>query len=253
MNEKFSDLLRLALVPVRKALGFPETNPVAYSYQITPEVLAAASDPRCEQALERISAQTDGLLFPDDLAYAKKTIKSLLPKEDAAQVVSAIVKTKSREHLSAISLTTAKSVDGELYVSLANPLGDALTLEAWKFVKLLEEREKPHLLATLSKLYQRGSDSRFAFKSNKSGEVLAQFNAQSSVLYVFCRNEENHEVADQAKFIIDIDYALCLYLTLKRLREDKERFARLKEQADTTVHCELFDNLFIPLRDKESL
>jgi len=45
---------------------------------------------------------------------------------------------------------------------------------------------------------------------------------------------------------------VCVYLALNRLRKDKERFARLKEQADITVQCDLFDSIYIPLRDKEA-
>jgi hypothetical protein len=251
-SSMINTLLKSAMDPVRKGLALPDINPVEYSYAITPEVLATVNDPRCEKELERIASASGGLLYPQDLDHVKNELVKLLGEDKARKVIQVLRATETREHLSALSITATREAAGELYVSLANPAGEALTLEGWKFVKLIEKRDTPHRLATLSQLRYRGADSLFAFKANKTGEVLAQFKTESSVIVVISRDEESQQVSDRASFIIDLDYALCVYLALKRLREDKERFARLKEQADTTVQCDSFDSLFISLRTKEA-
>ena len=243
-NKRLIEILAKTLSEIRLELGLPDDNPVAYSYEINDRVLANDMSEVCRNELDRfVVASGNGLIYPRDLERLQKLLEDRFPNE-SHNVLNFIKATKNREHLAALSLSTNDS-KGEIFVSMANTRGHSLTIEGWKFCKLIEERKIPQLLGTLGhrRDYREPGDP-FTFNNNKTGELLAQFIPETSVLHVVCREEKGSQIHDKAAFVIDIDYALCVYITLKQLRDDKERFQRLKEQADTSIPCDLFDNLY---------
>jgi hypothetical protein len=248
--QKLNQLLNTSLEALKKELNLPPGNPRAVCYRLTEEMFDQVQDADFKQVLERFVASTgipnperDGtLLYPHDLQRLTETVGGDFP-ELWKELEGKITATESREHLSALSLTAGK-IPGQTYIALASTRGDSLTLESWKFTLLLEQHEKPRKLADLKEVRRRDSDSLFAFNRHEQGEVLAQFDARESTLRVICRNTEKDAIDGRADFLVDIDYLLCLYIALKRLREDHERFTRLKEEADATVDPDVFEQLY---------
>jgi hypothetical protein len=213
---------------------------------IDDRVLASGMSEHCRNELEKYVVRIgSSLLYPKEFNSLITFLKQNFP-EEAKGVLSVIKKTKTREHLAALSLATEGSSEEEIFVSIVNTHGQDLTIEAWKFCALFEDHAHPHRLGTLGrkKDYREPNDP-FSFNNNKSGDVLAQFVPATSTLHVFCQNSQDAGIADKATFIIDIDYALCIYITLKQLREDRERFNRLKEKADMSVPSDLFKSLHL--------
>lgn len=247
---QLNQLLTDALKSLKQKLRLPTGNRLASCYTLTEKMYQNSDDEGFKQAVDQFvtsvgipTANKDGtLLYVDDLQRLHDKIEAGFPKQWKA-LEKIILQTESREHLSAISLATGK-VPGVTYISLANTHGNLLTMESWKFVALLEKHDTPHKLTDLVEQKRQEPDSMFAFNLHREGEIFAQLYAQESILRVVCRSTKNHEISGRANFIIDIDYALCLYIALKRLREDSERFARLKEKTNSIVCPEVFERLF---------
>lgn len=239
-------ILAGALSELRQKLSLSDCNPVEYSYMIDDRVLANEMTEHCRNELERfVDRNRSSLIYPKEFNSLKNHLNQHFPQE-AKKVLSVIEATKTREHLAALSLSTEGATGEDLFVSIVNTHGELLMVEAWKFCALIEEHAQPQRMGTLGrkKDYREPNDP-FSFNDNKFGDVLAQFIPATSTLHVVCQNSQDASIADKATFIIDIDYALCIYITLKQLREDRERFNRLKEKADMSVPSDLFDNLHL--------
>jgi hypothetical protein len=228
--ERLTKLINEALKSLREELNLPTVDPVASSYAITEDVIASASTEVCKMELERLSA-IPGRIYQAHFAKISADLQKDFPAE-AKTVIKVFADTQTREHLSAMSLSTERST---LLVTLANIDGQLIKMEGWKFTKLLESPgEALHLETLVQKRSYNEPPPLLAFNHNKSGDVVAQFDTEESTLRVTCLGE-NKAPADNATFILDIDYALCIYMTLKRLRHDKERFDRLREAAEATI------------------
>lgn len=248
--DDLNSLLTGALEPLKKELKLPAENSMATCYSLTDGMYEKVQDEAFKQTLDRFITSTgiptehhDGtLLYADDL----KRLQGQLEKHDSdlwEKLKTKILKTESREHLSAVSLVTGK-LPGQTYISLANTHGHYLTMESWKFVALLEKHDSARKLADLRELRRQEPETLFDFNQHKEGEVFAKLIAEKATLQVVCRSTKNNNIDGRANFVVDIDYLLCIYIALKRLREDHERFIRLKEEADSIICPEVFDQLF---------
>ena len=159
------------------------------------------------------------------------------------ELLDILTYTKSRDHLAAYSVTTEK---GQTYVSMVNTHRQHLHMEAWKFLALIERAGEALTLAELIKPKQGEPPQAFKFNSNEVGDVIAKLCIQNSAIEVICMTPATK---DRATFIVDSTYTLCLYATLKRLKNDSERFKRLSEDAQTLLSAnDPFDSVYQPLK-----
>lgn len=245
--------------------------PAGSRYLLSDRQTALVGNETCRQLIEQTRA-----LYGDSIT--KSVQKGLInaletqisegnDENNAAidEVIKKIRKSKTRDHLSAISLSTAGGELTTIYVGLANPAGDTLTVEGWKFVKILEEPDTYQLIGDPPPQPAGSEPSLFAFagrdkKSEKNrmdsdyAYVYARFETESATLEVVRTDAGGKGVRAKAAFILDPDYLFFLCESLKYLREDRERFARLREKADlkTTINVESLDKLFTstPLKGK---
>lgn len=248
-------LLREQMTPVKEELGFPVCwNPSQFTYTIPDRAVALTDHADCQSYLRKI--QVGRLLTVPQFERVKLRLNRDCP-EVADAIVAEIEATASREHLSAVSLTTAK--DGQMVVSVVNVRGDLLSMEAWKFLQLVHRHGES---LSLGQLDRRGGwlpEPLIRFNDNKVGEVLARYTAEDSVLQAFCRREVatakggiKIEPLDRSEFILDQDFLVCLYVTIAQLREQAERFQQLREHAEVKVALNadtLFDQTYFDDED----
>lgn len=244
--------LMKALEEVRIKLNFPHPDPVEYSYKITEEVVLSASSQACKDYLE--TRHTLPFIFLKDFKNIKATLNSKYP-DDAKNVISAINDTKSRDHLSAVSL---ESFEDQLFVHIVNPGGQQIRLEDWKLLFMLEDAGKPRLLYDFRERFYKGQNQHLFFNNCTNGQIIGAYYPDNSYFLIINSNEKEgkkgnnqttsqEKIHDKASFIMDSSYLLCLYITLKRLKEDKTRFSTLKERADSAeIDSTLFDSVFKP-------
>jgi len=234
-----NSILDKAFVDVKVKLGFPDIDPVEYSYEITDEVIVAATTDKCKDYLKQ--SQTIPILLDNDF----KRIASHLQEDyadEANQVITALKKTKSRNHIGAISITPEQD---EIFVHVVNPYGQQIKMESWKFLLIIEKAKDPIVLYDFYQLDRRDPKPSFIFNNQKKGIVEGRFNPDRSSIEVLSHDRDSKEVTDKATFMIDSTYTLCLYSTLKRLKEDKVRFTLLQEQAQTIIgNKDYFDEQF---------
>lgn len=238
--QRLMELLKSGLDTVRTELNFPTGNPTEFSYEITDKVVNAAPNERFRQFLERVRDKHQGAIYQDLYEKIKAQIEERLP-EESDEVLRLFEGTRNREHLAAISVT---SEDDELCVSLVNIHGQRIRMEAWKFVNLLENPGTALRLADLTSSGFREQSQAFLFNLKKKGKVVGKFTPARATIEVVCLQESDNSVCDNGTFVIDIDYALCVYVAAKRLRDDKERFNRLKEQAGNAIEHDPFDAIY---------
>jgi hypothetical protein len=241
-NKQFDEAAQEAFCLIKKRLGFPEKDPLACSYKVTEEVIAAAKSEPCIQFLE--SQQPRPAIFPREFELLSRKLNEEY-STDAKDVIAALKDTKSREHIAAMSISTE---EGQSYLSIANVDKQHLRLESWKWLKLVELAGQPLTLHVYEKKRRDAPTHPFRFNANMTGEVSARINLEKSLLEVLCLQEGSRTIQDKATFILDSTYALCVYITLKRLREDRERFTRLWEEAQCLpTPNDLFDKIYQPM------
>jgi hypothetical protein len=108
-------------------------------------------------------------------------------------------------------------------------------MESWKFLPLIETAGTPRRLHEFLKKRMNEPVDPFEFSNNKEGEVFALFDPQECTLDVICKGTEKNDLKDRATFFVDAVYVLCIYTTLKRLEEDRERFNKMKKNAITSI------------------
>lgn len=237
--DTIDSILDHAFTGLRSKLGFPEKDLFEYSYEITDELIASFDKSQCKGFL--IQLRSDGFLYEDDLEKIKETLKNKC-STDWEGIVSTIESTESRDHLSAVSINTE---DEEIFVHIVNPHGKHIKMEGWKFLLLIDLGGEPRLLYDFGKSRFRDPLPFFKFNNCKDGRVEGMFNPKTSSLHVICFEKNPDERKDTAIFILDTTYTLCLYSALRKLKEDKSRFRRLREQAETAVADRgIFDSLY---------
>ncbi|MCD4678241.1 MAG: hypothetical protein K8S18_19950 [Desulfobacula sp.] len=236
-SETLYSILETAFTGLRKKLGFPEKDLFKYSYEITNELVTSTDPGDCKNFL--IQLQSDGFFFADDLQKIQKPLEEKCPSNWEV-IISVIEGTRSREHLSAISINTEGE---EIFIHIVNPHGKHIKMEAWKFLLLIDLGGEPRLLYDFGKSRFKDPSPLFVFNNCKDGRVEGMFNPKKSLLHVICFEKNPHERKDTAMLHLDTTYILCLYSALRKLKEDKIRFTKLQEQAETAgADKAIFDN-----------
>ena len=241
--ETLTRLIKDSLAPVKEMLGLPAVDPVINSYTIPEEVILAASK-ECRDYLRLLKKK--GVLTSHALQRLREKLTADFPG-DAVAVIEAAV--KSREHLAAISLNTR---DGHLVVMIVNQRGDMVTMEGWKLLRLIDEHDTPLILGSLERRGEWQSKPLLEINNNKTGELIGVYTASDSTLQVALRQEvtgnkgkEPKGSEDRAAFILDQDYLVSLYVAIAQLKEDREKFERLREEAEARRAINV-DDLFDP-------
>ena len=233
---------KTAFIDLKEELGFPNKNGYEFCYEIQDRILVKAS-PDCKKYLEQ-RRQTK-FLYEEKFDDIKKDLKDKF-SDEADAIIKEIKKTKSRQHLSAISLSTDY---GETFVHIVNPHNKQIKMEAWKFLNLLEDPEKPKLLYDFEAFESHKYNHKFIFNTRTDGRVEGAFYRENSTLRCtrFEQKKTNQgeqfsiklgEPIGSANFMLDTDYLFCLYTVLKKLKDDKIRFDELREKAAVAVSNE---------------
>ncbi|MCK5687568.1 hypothetical protein KAJ27_25765 [bacterium] len=238
-----NSVFEAAFTKLKEDLGFSKKNPYEFCYEITDRILTKAS-PECKSYLER--QRRTKFLFEEKFQEIKKDIEKKFSKEEDEDIIREIRRTKDRKHLSAIALSTEY---GETYVLIVNPHNKQIKMEAWKFLKLLEDPETPKLLYDFEAFDTNKYNHKFIFNTRTDGRVEGAFFRENSTLRCTRFEQEKKKRGEQlqirlkdpighANFMLDTDYILCLYTVLKKLKDDKIRFDELREKADIAVSNE---------------
>jgi len=230
--KKFDDLINAAFKSIKDDMHYPATDPVDHSYKVTDKEIKSATTEPCKQYLETL--KTREAIYPEELKAIEQELKSKYSaNNEATDVIKTIKDTKSREHLAAYSITTEKD---QTTVGIVNLHRQYIRMESWKFLALLEREGEALRLTELFKTKMGEPPPVFIFNENKEGIVVGKYDMQKSTIEVVCLKEEvSKSPEDRATFVVDSTYTLVIYAALKRLKEDAERFKRLREQAQTLV------------------
>lgn len=243
--DELTNLIRETFAPIKQKLNLPATNPVMHSYTIPDPLLKTVSKP-CQDYLKRV--RTQGMLTEKRLAELQAKLTADFPDE-AVMLIDKITETKSREHLAAISLN---SKNGQLVVSIVNQRGDLLSMEGWKLLRLIDEHGTPLNLGDLGRTGSWQPEPLLALNGNRNGELIGVYTADDSTIQIVCREEKHNAkgavskgTPDRAAFILDQDYLVSLYVAIAQLKEDKQRFEQLREEAEAKKAINV-DDLFDP-------
>lgn len=239
---KSKDMLSQAFEMFRESGGFPEIDPKEFSYTVNAEVIAAAKTSECSQYLEKY--RHIKYIFPENYEDICLKLKDKFP-EDASDVIKKLQATKSRGHFSAIALS---SEQGQLMVNIANVDKKYVKMEAWKFIRLIECKNQWLKLHEFTKRRYEELKDPFEFCYCKEGQIGGKYIPEKSCISVQCVNEKNKGQFDEnATFIMDCTYLLCVYTTLKQLQEDREKFERYMNEAKTNLPTsDLFQEIVLP-------
>jgi len=235
-------IFETAFTDLKEELGFPKKNKYEFCYEILDRILVKAPQ-KCRDHLAK--RRPKKLFFKEQFDIIKVELKNKFPDE-APYLIKNINKTKSRQHLSAISLSTDYD---ETFVHIVSPQNKQIKMEAWKFLNLLEDPEKPKLLYDFEASESRKYNHKFIFNTRTDGRVEGAFFRENSTLRCirFEQKKTNEgervrvnlgESIGSANFMLDTYYIFCLYTVLKKLKDDKIRFEELKEKASVAVSNE---------------
>lgn len=209
--------------------------PSRYSYVVTEDVQDVAEDSGCLDYFKPIAGQR---FFEPDLQKMEADLRAKYP-EAADEVMAALRATKTDEHLSMISL--AADEQGALFVTLVDPKGHHLKVEASRFVEMIDSHDQPRRLQVFPPRGHR-QPVPFAFNDNSEGEIVGKFMPEQMKLDVVCCQAQGQysNVLDRAWFYVDAEYLLCLWVVLCRLEQDKSKYTQLKSMAEATIAFDPF-------------
>lgn len=237
-EEEFNRIVTAALGPIKEQLGIAAANPVALAYPVSDSVLARATTPDCELYLK--TQAVDGPVYSYQFDRVCQEIREKYPT-DAEAVIHALEDNKTRQHLSAMSLAAKGR---ESTVTVVNPGGRILTMQARKFEALIEHAGESKLLGVIgAKKYDLDSTSVEFTTAVIKGEVIARYEKLSSILHVAALRESDREVGDTTAFLLDSDSVVCLYLAIRRQRLDRHRLEQLLDKAETLPEHDPFRHL----------
>lgn len=225
--KELESIIDKSLTEIRQKLGFPEVPPLESTYKITPEIVGKINNPKCVNYLNKLD-EID-YIFPDILEVICKDLEKDFPNE-AEKVISELKETKSRDHLAVFSISTEND---QIYISIVNEKGQHVKMEDWNFIRLVENTDVAFRLHEF--VYRKSSSyvEPFTFNNNKTGCVVAKMKASNSCLQIACLSMPDERASDNAAFFFDTTYIICLYIALKRLEADKERFNKLFHKSIT--------------------
>jgi hypothetical protein len=225
---EFGSELHGVVQKIGEDVGLKEGLPDPGSYVITAEVMAVADKAGCADYFAEIEGQR---FLPHDLAKIKAAINEKYP--DALEnVMEVIHATKNRDHLSMLSLEPSK--EGGLFVVVMAPKGHHLKVEAKPFVEMVSCMGESKRLFVFPKQGDR-EVIESSFNDRKEGEVIGKISSFPMVLEVACcvGNGSIKNVVDKARFYLEPEYLLCLWMVLNKIILDVERYQQLKAKAET--------------------
>lgn len=237
-EEDFDKIVAEALGPIKEQLGMDAANPVAMAYPVSDSVLARTSTPDCELYLKTLAV--DGPVYSWQYDRVCQYLREKYPTE-AKAVIQAFEDGKTRGHLSALSLTAKGR---ESTVTMVNPDGRILTMHARKFEALIEHAGESKLLGVIgTKSYDFASTPVEFTTMVQNGEVVARYEPHNSVLFVGVQKKSDRKLGDSTTYVIDNDIVVCIYLTIRRQRLDRQRFEQLMDDAETRMDIDPFQGL----------
>lgn len=228
-KEKLEALLHEALAGMRKELEFPSVNPTRWSYEISDDFVESIEDPECRAFLVAMQTAYKKPIFQETF---EKISERLLKYPSGAKVRERLEATRTREHLSAVATI---SEEGDAYLGAVNPDGQLVRMRASTFLNLVERHGSPMCIADLDGFWPRGSKPKAGLNRHREGMVVGKFSPAMSKLDVNCTVGKEETCRDQATFLIDPDDVVLHYVVLRRLRDDKARFDRLRDLAECMV------------------
>lgn len=231
MKEQLDGLVKTA----REQVSWEGEVPSRWSYKVTEDVLDVAEDVGCLDYFEPLA---DQCFFEADLKKIEASLKAGYP-EAVDEVMAALRATKTDGHLSMISL--AADEQGALFVTLVDPKGHHLKVEASRFVEMVDSHDQPRRLHVFPPRGHR-LPVPFAFNDNSEGEIVGKFiPEQMKFDVVCCRVQGQHSnVHDRAWFYVDAEYLLCLWVVLCRLDQDKTKYTKMQSMAEATIAFDPF-------------
>jgi len=236
--------LKTVFEPIKlNTLRLPAVNPSAYSYTV-PDALLTVVTPDCKKYLKSFVTRT---ITSREFEKIKTDLLLEYP-DDAIMVTESMKKTECPDHLSAISFNDK---GGQLLVTIVNVKGDLIQMEGYKFLRLIEAHDNGKGgwlgLGDLDREKEWMPEPLIKFNKEKTGEFRARYSARNSCIYaqhmVREKNDKESKEGQKSLFIIDQDYLVCLYVAIVRLKNDKQKFERLREIADTKEILDMADLL----------
>jgi hypothetical protein len=139
--------LSASMSQLKKELGFPDKSPCRWAYTLDDALLCEleACCMGCRDYFEQCRTRFGSVICEELLVGIAHELDERFP-EQAKGLVDFIKKTKHQNHLAALRLLTEGDVN---YVCMANLVGHTLTLEDWKFLRLLEQANTAHRLGLI--------------------------------------------------------------------------------------------------------
>jgi len=233
--KEFRAQLGAMIANARKQVSWEGEVPARWSYVVTEDVLDAAEEAGCEAYFDPIGGQR---FFADDLAKIESEIASQYP-ESGSEVIKELKATKTDEHLSMISLTAGEG--GALFITMVDPKGHYLKVEAERFVHMIDNHDQPIRLHVFPPKGSR-QEVEFAFNENKLGEIIGKFIPEQMKFDIACCQPQGQysNVYDRSWFYADAEYLMCLWVVLCRLEKDRNRYVQLKSMAEARVEFDPF-------------
>jgi len=231
MQKQLGELIRTA----REQVSWEGEIPSRWSYVVTEDVLDDAEDSHCADYFEPLAGQR---FFEHDLQKIEADVSERYSAV-AQGTLEVLRRTKSDEHLSMISL--AADEQGALYVTLVDPKGHHLKVEASRFVEMVDSHDQPRRLHVFPPRGYR-QPVPFAFNDNTEGEIVGKFMPETMKFDVVCCQVQGQysNVHDRALFYVDAEYLLCLWVVLCRLEQDKTKYTQMKSMAEATIAFDPF-------------
>lgn len=234
MHKEFQQQLGEVVAAVLDQAKWKAEGPSRWSYVINGDVLDAAETVGCTDYFTALVGQR---FFAADLVRIEVAVKEMTSGGD--EVMKALRRTKTDEHLSMISLSADEQ--GGLYLTIVDPEGHYLKVEASRFVEMIDSFDQARRLHVFP---PRGSREPvpFAFNGNNKGEIIGRFLPGEMKLDVVCCQGQGqyNNIHDRSFFFLDPEYILCLWLVLDRLEKDRIRYEKLKQFAEARVEFNPF-------------
>ena len=234
--------LKSVLPEVKAVFGWPSENPVESSYRINEVVMKAASGDIARKNLEREIPH--GIILPARLKLIAERLRLDL-KDEAEPILEVLEQTASRDHLALISISADR--DGETRVLLVDEAKNRLEIPAWKLVDLLANPGAARRLYVFPRDYQQERYPEVVFNEERTGDLIAKYLPEESSLRVMVvavsKDPGNHKARAASRpvtFYLDQDYLACLWLVLRRVTEDRQRYRELMERAEAQTDFDPF-------------
>lgn len=209
-----------------------------WAYEINPNIINLSTNEDCRKYLRRVQGTEREPIFDGKLNEITAYLEEHFPAE--ANLLIERLKKSDCDALSALSLSTEQD---KLLVSIVNPYGKFVRVEAWKFLKLVKEHGITQRWGMLTRKLYDEPEPLIKFCDMKTGVVFAKLWPEKWCIEVVCRPDSGSPDSPKAKstaheqawFYVEPDYLVCLAVAIEKLLEDHERFTELVHKFETVV------------------